>query len=186
MLVTYAGWFVPCRISVFWGENAKRRHAKTRQIVTFSCFRPATRKYATFHALRFRLLFVVSLPGGAKGRHAKTCQNHHLADFCVAIFRPTMQRYDPFESGVYSSSICHVFAWRGERSPHENTSCAQQLHTVTHPMSMASNDSTLNQNKYAKMEDKNTTLKTWRVFAWRPFCVFKLPCKQNYNYMYVY
>jgi len=76
----------------FRGENTKRRHAKTRQMVTFSCFRmaifrPATRKYATFYALRFRLLFVVSLPGGAKGRHAKTRQNHHLAGFRMATFR---------------------------------------------------------------------------------------------------
>ena len=75
-----------------WGENGKRRHAKPRQRVTFSCFRmatfrPATRKYATSHALRFRLLFVLSLPGGAKGRHAKTRQNHHLAGFRVATFR---------------------------------------------------------------------------------------------------
>ena len=36
-------------------------------MVTFSCFRmatfrPATRKYAIFHALRFRLMFVISLP----------------------------------------------------------------------------------------------------------------------------
>ena len=64
-------------LSPFRGEKAKRRHAKTRQMVTFSCFRmatfhPATRKYAAFHALRFRPLFVVSLPGGAKGRHAKS------------------------------------------------------------------------------------------------------------------
>jgi len=68
------------------GENAKGRHAKTRQMMTFSCFRmvtvcPATRKYATFHALRFRLLFVVSLPGEAKGRHAKTRQNHLFCGF---------------------------------------------------------------------------------------------------------
>jgi len=35
-------------------------------------FRSATRKYATFYALRFRLLFVVSLPGGAKGRQRKS------------------------------------------------------------------------------------------------------------------
>jgi len=50
------------------GENAKGCHAITPQMMTFSCFRmatlrPATRKYATFYALRFRLLFVVSLPG---------------------------------------------------------------------------------------------------------------------------
>jgi len=58
--------------------------------------RPAMRKYATFHAC-FRLLFVVSLPGVAKGRHAKTRQNHHLAGFCVATFRvlaPKTRLYD--------------------------------------------------------------------------------------------
>jgi len=71
-------------LSCFRGEKAKRRHAKTRQMVTCSCFRmatfrPATRKYDTFHASPFfRLLFVVSLSGGAKGRHAKT-QHHHFA-----------------------------------------------------------------------------------------------------------
>jgi len=59
------------------GENAKGRHAKTRQMMTFSCFRmaifrSATRKYAKFHALCFRLLYVVSFPGEVKGRHAKT------------------------------------------------------------------------------------------------------------------
>jgi len=57
-------------------------------------FRPATRKYATFHVLRFRLLFVIFLPGVAKGGHAKTHQNHHLAGFRVATFRPGRQRYD--------------------------------------------------------------------------------------------
>jgi len=84
------------------GENANGRHAKTRQLVTFSCFRmatfrPATRKYATFHALRFRLLFVVFLPGEANGRHAKTRQNHLLAGFRVATFRvfaPKTRLYD--------------------------------------------------------------------------------------------
>ena len=92
-------WWLICAISYYRVFGAKRRHAKTRQMVTFSCFRmatfrPATRKYDTFHASPFRLLFVVSLPGGAKGRHAKTRQNHHLACFRVAIFRPARQRYD--------------------------------------------------------------------------------------------
>jgi len=73
-------------LSCFRGEKAKKRHAKTRQMMTFSCFRmatfrPATRKYATFHALRFRLLFVGFSPGEAKGRLAKTRQNHLLAGF---------------------------------------------------------------------------------------------------------
>jgi len=141
--------------------EAKRRHAKTRQMVTFSCFRmatfrPATRKYDTFHASPFRLLFVVSLPGGAKGRYAKTRQNHHLASFRAATFRPARQRYDkqgrtrersprenPPNDGffvflhsdlsprhtkvrdilcvAFSASVCRIFAWRGERSPCENT-----------------------------------------------------------------
>ena len=65
--------------------------------MTFSCFRmatfrPATRKYATFHALRVRLLIVVSLPGGAKGRHAKTRQNHNLACFRVVSPRQAKTR----------------------------------------------------------------------------------------------
>jgi len=76
----------PCKDTTNRGENVKGRHAKTRQMLTYSyfrmaSFRPATRKYATFHALRSRLLFVVSLPSEANGRHAKTRQNHHLAFF---------------------------------------------------------------------------------------------------------
>jgi len=90
--IVYFIWWLMCAISYNRVFGAKRRHAKTRHMVTFSCFRmatfrPATRNYATFHELRFRLLFVVSLPGGAKGRHAKTRQNHHLAGFRVATFR---------------------------------------------------------------------------------------------------
>ena len=80
-------------------------------MMTFSCFRmvifrPATRKYATLHALRFRLLFVVSLPGEAKGRHAKTRQNHHLAGFSVTIFRvfaPKTPLYDMTQISHYIS-----------------------------------------------------------------------------------
>ena len=99
----------------FRGKKAKRRQAKTRQMVTFSCFRmatfrPATRKYDTFHASSFRLLFVVSLPGGAKGRHANPPppkKTPHLAGFRVATFPPAMQRYD--KQGR-----------KRERSPREN------------------------------------------------------------------
>ena len=113
-------------LSCFRGEKAKGRHAKTRQMVTFSCFRmatfrPATRKYDTFHVSPFRLLFVVSLPGGANGRHAKTRKSHHVAGFREATFRPARRRYDTFIGGEFSPSICRVFTWRGERSPRENT-----------------------------------------------------------------
>jgi len=157
-------------LSCFRGEKAKRRHAKTRQMVTFSCFRMATfrtasRKYDTFHASPFRLLFVVSLAGGAKGRHAKTRKTHHLACFRVATLFPARQRYDKqgrkrerspcenppnddffvFSHGdlsprhtkvrdilcvAFSATVCRIFAWRGEMSPRENSSRAQQLHTV--------------------------------------------------------
>jgi len=60
-------------------------------------FLSATQKFATFYELRFRLLFVVSLPGGAKDRHAITRKNHHLAGFRVTIFRvfaPKTRLYD--------------------------------------------------------------------------------------------
>jgi len=47
-------------------------------VLRLATFRPATRKYATFHALRFRLLFVVSLPGEAKGRPENTFIRHGI------------------------------------------------------------------------------------------------------------
>ena len=60
----YGGLFVPCRISVLLGRKREKAPRKNPPNVTFSCFRmatfrPATQKYATFHALRSRLLFVV-------------------------------------------------------------------------------------------------------------------------------
>ena len=70
--------------------------AKTRQMLTFSgfrkaTFRPATRKYATFHALRFRLLFVVSLPGEANGR---MCENPTKSPF-GGFSRGDLSRFRP-------------------------------------------------------------------------------------------
>jgi len=87
---------MPCRVIVFFG--AKRRHAKTRQMVTFSYFRmttfsPAARKNDTFHASPFRFLFVVSLPGGAKGRHTKTAKiTIRMTTF--RVFAPKTRLYD--------------------------------------------------------------------------------------------
>jgi len=120
-------------LSCFRGEKAKRRHAKIRQMVTcfrMATFRHATRKYATFHALRFRLLFVVSLPGEAKGSHAKTRQNHHLAGFRVATFRvfaPKTRLYDMAQishhmhkhifSQVTIFSQCHRSAVTNKHAP---------------------------------------------------------------------
>ena len=71
-------------LSCFRGEKAKKRHAKNRQMMTFSCFRmatfrPATRKYATFHALRFRLPFVRFSPGERGER--SPCENPTKSPF---------------------------------------------------------------------------------------------------------
>ena len=73
-------------LSCFRGEKAKMRNTKTRQMVICSCFcmttfRPATRKYDSFHASPFRLLFVVSLPGEAKGRYAKNTKRSPFGGF---------------------------------------------------------------------------------------------------------
>ena len=93
--------------------GAKRRHAKTRQMVTFSCFRmatfrPAIRKYDTFYASPFRLLFVISLPGGAKGRHAKTRQNHLLAGYRVATFAFSPRKHI-YTTWHKSATIIYIF-----------------------------------------------------------------------------
>jgi len=60
-------------------------------------FRAKTRKVAT-RKPACSPLFVVSLPGGAKRRHAKRRQMVILAGFRVATFRPTRQRYDKQEA----------------------------------------------------------------------------------------
>ena len=117
-------------------------------------------------------LFVVSLPGGAKGRHAKTRKSHHLAGFRVATFRV----FAPF---------CCIFASRGERSPCENTKTRQMVilagfHLATFRPA---------RQRYDKQEAKGDAWKVsyfcvagrkiamrkhekvtiWRVFAWRLF-----------------
>jgi len=79
-------------------QVAMRKHEESH----ISCFRPFSflfnncstrifttdgrRKLATYKC-------VVSSPGGAKGRHAKTRQMAILAGFRVATFRPARQRY---------------------------------------------------------------------------------------------
>jgi len=85
-------------LSCIGGEKAPRENPPNSDffVVSHGDFSPR-RKYATFHALRFRLLFVVSLPGETKGRQAKTRQNHLLAGFRVATFRvfaPKTRLYD--------------------------------------------------------------------------------------------
>jgi len=78
-----------CRIFVWRGERLPRENPQKSPFSGLSRgdLSPRQAKNATFHALRFRLLFVISLSGGAKGRHAKTRQNHHLAGFRMATFR---------------------------------------------------------------------------------------------------
>jgi len=68
---------VPCRISVFSGrkcEKAPREKPPNGDFFVFSHgdVSPRHTKVRDIGALRFRLLFVVTLPGGVKGRHAKT------------------------------------------------------------------------------------------------------------------
>jgi len=143
--MSFVGWLI-CAVSYYRVFGAKRRKGATRklQIACFrmAIFRPATRKYDTFHASPFRLLLVVSLPGGAKCRHAKTRQNHHLAGFRVATFLPAWRKGATpngdvfvFSHGdlslhhtkvrdipcdAFSATVCRNFAWRGERSPRKN------------------------------------------------------------------
>jgi len=154
-------------LSCFRGEKAKGRHAKTRQMVTFSCFRmatfrSATRKYDNFHVSPFRLLFVVSLPGGAKGRHAKTRKSHHVTGFRVATFRRTRRRYDTFISGEFSPSICRVLAWRGERSPRENTPRLKCRDFVFHFRIFAW--------RVARRKHEESHISCFRSFAFRRAC----------------
>ena len=90
---------MPCRIIVFSGrkgQKAPRENPPNGDFFVFSHgdLSPRHTKVLHFSCLAFSPLFVVSLPGGAKGRHAKTRQNHHLACFRVATFRPARQRYD--------------------------------------------------------------------------------------------
>jgi len=66
--------------------------------------------------LRFRLLFVVFLPGGAKGRHAKTRQNHHLAGFRVATFRVFAKNTTWHKSATISNSIQIIVLVKGDKT----------------------------------------------------------------------
>ena len=128
-------------LSCFWGEKAKRCHAKTRQIVTFSCFRmatfrPATQKYATFHALRFRLLFLASLPYGGcfvpcrinvfsgRKREKSPRENPLNSDFGGISHGDLSPRQAKIRQTVAENAtrgMSRTFVWRGERSPCENT-----------------------------------------------------------------
>jgi len=58
------------------------------------------------------------LPGGAKGRHAKTRQNHHLAGFRMATFRvfaPKTRLYDmaqiSYHSFVWIQNQIYIFEY---------------------------------------------------------------------------
>ena len=122
MGLLYGGWFVPFRIIVFSGRKGEKAQRENPPNGDFSCFRMATfrlatRKYDTFHVSPFRLLFVVSLPGGAKGRHANTRQYHHLAGFRVATFRPARRKREKSPRENPPNGDCFVFS-HGDLSPH--------------------------------------------------------------------
>jgi len=90
------------------GRKCKKAPRENPPNGDFFVFSHAKRKYATFHALRFRLLFVVSLPGGAKGRHAKTRKNHHLVGFRVATFRVFVSNTRLYDMAQISHHSLHV------------------------------------------------------------------------------
>ena len=155
---------MPCRINVFSGENAKGRHAKTRQFGRVFAWRPfaspgkdttnSSRKHnawnvAYFHVagrkvamrkhkkvtiwrvfawrpLAFSPLLVVSLPGGAKGRHAKTRQIVILVGFRVATFRPARQRYDKQEAKRRRMNSV-VLSYDGAKGRHAKTRKSHHL-----------------------------------------------------------
>jgi len=149
--------------------GAKRRKGATRKPAKWSLLREfAWRPFfpphesTTLHVSPFRLLFVVSLPGGAKGRHAKTRKRHHVAGFRVAAFRPARRRYDTFISGEFSPSICRVFAWRGERSPRENTSRLKCRDFVFHFRIFAW--------RVARRKHEESHISCFRPFAFRRAC----------------
>ena len=70
---------------------------------------------STFYALRFRLLFVVSLPGGAKGRHAKPAK---ITIWRVFAWRPFA--FSPLFI-LFKLWFGRIFAWRPFAPPGKDT-----------------------------------------------------------------
>jgi len=95
-------------LSCFRGEMAPRKTPPNGDLFVFSHgdLSPHHTKVRHFSCVSLRLLFVVTLPGGAKGRHAKT-RKSPFGGFRAATFR------------VFAP-VCRIFAWWGERSPREN------------------------------------------------------------------
>ena len=152
-------------LSCFRGEKAKRRHAKTRQMVIFFVFShgdlsPRHTKVRHFSCVAF------SPP---------VCrifarQNHHLACFCVATFCPARQRYDkqrrkrersPSENPPNGDFF--VFS-HGDLSPRHtkvrDIPCVAFSATVCRIFCLA-------RRKVAMRKPDKITF--YQVFAWRPF-----------------
>ena len=98
-----------------WRKVAMRKPVKITisrvfRVATFRVFAPKTRLYdlAQISHHSVRLLCVVSLPGGAKGRHAKTSQSHHLAGFRVATFRVFAPKTRLYDMAQISHHIKHI------------------------------------------------------------------------------
>jgi len=158
-------------LSCFQGEKAKRRHMKTRQMVTFSCFRiatfrSATWKYDTFHVSPFHLLFVVSLPGGAKGRHAKWWL------FRVFAWRPiappgkdTTNRGKNAKGRHAKTNQMMTFSCFRKQPfapPHKS-----MRHSMCCVFGYCLSYLCLARRKIAMRKHKKVII--WQVFAWRPF-----------------
>ena len=101
-------------LSCFRGEKAPRKNPPNGDFFVFSHGDLSPRHTKVCRTLFMFRLFAFCLSylclAGRKVATRKH-ENHHVA----------RRKYDTFISGEFSPSICRVFAWRGERSPRENT-----------------------------------------------------------------
>ena len=99
-------------LSCFRGEKAKRRHTKTRRMVTFSCFH-----MATFRSARQRY------DKQGRKRERSPRENPPNGDFFVfshGDLSPPHTKVRDISRVAFSATVCRIFACRGERSPCEN------------------------------------------------------------------
>jgi len=148
-------------LSCFRREKAPRENPPNGDFFVFSHgdLLPRHTKVRQFSCVAFSPLFVVSLPGGAKSRHAKTRQSHHLVCFRVTTFRPARQRYDKQgrtrkRSPRQNPPNVDFFVFsHGDLSPR---------HTKVRDILCVAFSATV-----CRIFAWRGTF--WRVFAWRPF-----------------
>jgi len=105
-------WWLICAMSYYRVFGAKRRHVKTRQMGTFSCFR-----MATFRPARQRY----DKQGLKRERSPrKNPPNDDFFVFSHGDLSPRHTKVRDILCVAFSATVCRGFAWRGERSPCEN------------------------------------------------------------------